>query len=123
MKRVELKDGDVVFFTPRTDNYGTAEFEICPVWKRKKLSEVWIYPAQQPDKKEYYHISVGYSASFGANSWTHKGIVAPKVWMFFWCAEHKTTAMRLYVPHNSNCFIVSILSDCSIYFDHKTGGI
>ena len=42
-----LDDGDKVKFIPSTRNLGTAEFTCCPVFKRGKLKEFYIYPQQQ----------------------------------------------------------------------------
>ena len=122
-----LKDGDVVEFdwndskapTPG-QSYGRAEFFICLVWntrgKRPRLKEFFVYPQQQRDVKHYYRVKCGWSNSFQAQAWTHKGMEEPKVWLHSWCKEHKGPSFRLYVPPFSKNFRVTTLSTVGIDF-------
>jgi hypothetical protein len=120
-KLKELTDGGVVEFVSSTYNDGRAEFTFCPVWKRGKITELFIYPRQQKrkDPAECWHIQCGFSASLTIGSWTHRGIDEPRVWMHFWCKEHKTQSCHVYVPANADCFEVRMGSSLGIYFTKK----
>lgn len=120
LKRKILKSNDIIFFEPMSDSLGHAEFEICPVFKRGKMTEIFIYPRQQPNVKYYYYYKVDYKpVDFSINSWTHKGIDMPEVWLNYWCKEHKCVTFVVYVPIKSNCFMLKTLSNLSITFDYK----
>ena len=121
-----LQTGDVVIFDPCDSkapspgqSYGRAEFFICLVWKYAKLKMFFVYPARQRDVKYFYRIECGFSDSFSVQSWTHKGIQKPEVWLHFWCKEHKCPAIKVYVPANSNQFTVQVLSTAGIDFDYS----
>jgi hypothetical protein len=119
-----LKDGDTVSFdatdskapTPGS-SLGTAEFAFCPQWNRGKLKAVHITPMQQREVSETFVVEGGFSDSFAVSSWTHKGIDAPRPWIWFWCKEHRCMGMRVYVPRNSSRFSVRVSSDIRIDFD------
>jgi hypothetical protein len=115
-----LEDGSIVHFKNSTKEYGQAEFGVCPVIKRGKLVDIFIFPLQQKDIENYYRIPVNYKPdSWSISSWTHKGIGDVRIWLFYWCKEHKCQGFRLYVPLESNCFEVSLLTTLSITFDRK----
>ena len=117
LKEKILNNGDKVFFTPLTEEYGLAEFQCCPIFKRGKLKEFYLHPDQQPDAKYYYKLDLNYSPyDFSIGSWTHKGIDSPQIWLHYWCKEHKCHGFRFYVPRNSNFFEVHFLSNLSINF-------
>jgi hypothetical protein len=120
LTKIDLTDDDIFNYKEQpfewmTEQYGRAEFVICPIWKGSSIKEVFIHPAQQPDAKHYYHIKGNWKGiSFGDllfNYDTIKGVQSklnsPKVWMTMWCKEHKCQSFRLYVPRNSNSFFVS----------------
>lgn len=118
LTEVILNNGDVVSFVPLTTKYGLAEFEICPVVKRGKLTDIYITPAQQPMAEHFYHIIVNYNPwSWSVGSWMHKGMEAPRVWNMYWCKTHKCQCFRVYVPRNSTKFSVELLTNLSIMFD------
>lgn len=120
LKQRILTDGAVVIFTPITVKCGRAEFVCCPVFNRGKLRELYLYPKQQPNAKEYFVYKFDYAPeNFRINSWTHKGISRPEIWIHGWCQEHKCASFRFYVPVNSNCFKVRALSIFSIDFDKE----
>lgn len=119
LTEVILTHDSVVPFTAFTKNYGRAEFQICPVVKRGKLKELFIYPKQQPDAKNFYHVVFGdYPPdAWQVMSWTHLGMNEPKVWLFNWCKEHKCQMISVYVPKQANSFRIHILSTFSIIFE------
>ena len=107
---IELKDNSEVGFTARHPSYGLAEFAFCPEWKRGKLIGFHIIPMNQVNAgSDTYHVTCN-ADSFAVLSWEHKGIARPWCWLHFWCEEHKTQSQRVYVPDNSNCFVVFILN-------------
>jgi len=118
-EEILLKDGDEVHFRWRTKNLGKAEFGFCPIFKRGKLKEIYIYPLQQEDCLTHYKIELGYQTDLSIESTSDlltRG-QEPFIWAHFWCKEHKCTSFRLYVPSESKKFIVSILSSVSILFE------
>lgn len=109
-----LKDGDVVYFDPRDSkapspgqSYGRAEFSFCPVWVRGKLKCVYIYHLQQRDIEFYYRWDLHGRDSLNIDSWTHKGIEAPRTWLHYYCQEHKCAGFRVYVPDGAHSFMLS----------------
>jgi hypothetical protein len=114
---IELVDGDVRPFVLLTHNLGRAEFTFCPVWKRGKVSEVFIYPRQQENIDYFYHVACGYSDSFQVSSWSHKGVENPKIWLHFWCKDHKCMSMHVYPPNSTDRLRVETGSTLSIYFE------
>jgi hypothetical protein len=118
-----LNDGDEVTFEPFDitaatpgENLGRAEFSFCPVWSRGKIKTLWIVPLQQREAKNIYCVN-GNFQNFMCSSWAHKGVKEPKVWMHFWCHEHKCAGFRVYVPENARRFSVTKLSTLQINFD------
>lgn len=117
MRKVELKEYEKYPFISHTDKYGNAEFSVCTRYTHGKLREIWLTSLQQEDFVEY-HYKFDYSPTdFSINSRTYKGINEPRIWIHGWCKEHKGQFMRLYVPRNSDCFTVQLLSNFSINFD------
>lgn len=115
----ELKNGDVVLFTLMDKKYGRAEFIFCPVWKRRKVVECWITPAQQPAARERYLVRSVHSTGFSIESWTHMALSDPKIWRSVWCRDHKAASLFVYPPDNSNNFLVQVMSDLSITFQRE----
>lgn len=118
MKQVELNDNGRIYFkwlddTPGGKNIGRAEFGFCPVWKRKRIKEIFIYKLQQRDITEHYHVEC-HGNGLSISSWT--GLDDPKIWMFFKCSEHKTMGMRVYVPSHSEYVEFHNLSTVSLVF-------
>lgn len=118
LKLYELKPNQAIPFVQRTKEYGNAEFEICPVFRRGILTDVWIYPAQQPHAKKFFHLAVNYKpSSFSVSAWIQKGLLDPRIWIMFWCKEHKCMSFRVYPPNGATNFEVHANSNLSINFD------
>ena len=118
LKCRELKENDMVRFDASSERYGTAEFIFCFVLKRGKLKELFIWPSQQANVTEFFHVALPYAPQqFGVSAWTHKEMDEPRSWMFFWCREHRCVAMRVYVPKQAKCFRVHFGSWFRIIFD------
>lgn len=119
LKQKEIKSNEKIFFTPRTEDYGCAEFVICPVFKYSRLKEVFIYPRQQPDAKEFFHIGKLNCDSFQIMSWTYKGTESPRIWRNYYCKEHKCVSFDVYPPKDTNYFYVQTLSILEVIFDRE----
>lgn len=103
---IELGDEDdiVIPYQAMHPRYGRAEFTICPVWKRGKIVEAWVYRRQQ-DLHEAFHFKV-----FGSTALVFSGRHEAHVWRQFWCQEHKTQSTEFYVPDGTTSLHVSRLS-------------
>ena len=84
--------------TPGGSNLGHAEFCVCLRFKRGRVSEFWVYPAQQRDTNTAWHYTGG-DIDFSISSYEH--LTDAKVWLYFWCKDHKCPSMRIYVPRYS----------------------
>ncbi len=90
--------------TPGGENLGRAEFEFCPIWKRGRMVELLVFPAQQRTDVLCYRLALtGRVRTF---SFTHRS-ASPRreearPWMMTWCQEHKTVSYRVYVPAYTN---------------------
>lgn len=114
-----LNDGDVVHFVNYTRNYGRAEFGFCPTYKYGKLKDLRIYPLQQADIDTFYRVNFKCSPlDWSIN--TSLASVDVKIWIFFWCKEHKSMSFRIYVPAGSSSFSIHMLSNFNVRF--KIGG-
>ena len=95
-------------FEAVTQNYGRAEFVVCPIIIRGKIREVYIYPLQQPNAKNYFYVENkdGWNGiHFGTLLLeNNKGIDQPCVWKTFYCKEHKCHSFEFYVPKSSKSF-------------------
>lgn len=125
-----LRHDDVVRFvaidkTPGGTNLGRAEFVFCPMWRCGRLERFFIEARQQRDLVDTQYVVETFKGEmFCVQSWTHRGIKEPRVWSSYWCKEHKTIALRVYVPNNANCFTVCTLqSGCGVNFDRVERGI
>lgn len=110
-----LRHGDRVAFTPFTENYGTAEFLFCAIWKRGRLVVLYIHPLQQPDTAQHYYRVNANSYGLSVPSWSRYEPSPDLVGM--WCKEHKCMCFRVYVPRESHSFTVSTLSTLSVNFE------
>ena len=120
MKIKEIKGSEKIYFKPMHKLYGHAEFVLCPVWFRGKIKELYITTQQQEPHRQFKVIS-GFSDQLYIDSWTHKGIDNPKIWLIGKCQEHKTQFIRIYVPINSNFIEVHIGSDLGLTFGYDEG--
>lgn len=118
MKTILLKDGKQYPFVWKTDRWGVAEFSVCPVYKYGKLKEFHMYSIQQEEDIHYVYKFDYAPLDFSISSWTHKGISTPRIWINYWCKEHKCASFRFYVPE-SDFFTVNVLSNFSINFDKE----
>ena len=92
-------------FIQRTEEYGTAEFEFCPVFKRGKMTDLFIVRCQQKNN-ECYHLALenlGFNKTtqFEIGSWTHK-TDSPTIWKNFWCKAHKAICFCTYAPKDTD---------------------
>lgn len=117
LKKIEVKDGSVIPYVWKTERLGRAEFQFCPIWKYGKLRELFIYPKQQENKSNYWHLHGLKCIDFQLKSWTHKGIENPWAWLYFWCEEHKCMGMNVYVPLDTSKLLVSVSSGLTIIFE------
>ena len=96
----------------------TAQFDICPIWRGEKIVEVYIYPVDQPNAKNYYYVKSEEEGFEGIDfehlhykyetiRGTQSRINFPIIWKTYWCNEHKTQAIRFYVPRHSQSFFLS----------------
>lgn len=98
LKKINLTGQDSISFEWRSDNYGRAEFAVCPIFKYGKMVEVHIYPKQQPNAKHYY---VWKGNAEGLYFQGYEGLENPKIWITSWCKEHKCHSFTMYVPTDS----------------------
>jgi hypothetical protein len=73
---------------------GRAEFEVCIKYKRRHISEFWVYPVQL--RMDTFWHYVGGDIDFALSS--YEGLEDPKAWLFFWCKLHKTSGFSVYAP-------------------------
>jgi hypothetical protein len=120
---IEVKDHITIPFlwldpTPGGSNLGRAEFEVCIKYKRGRVGEYWVYPAQQRDQKHFWHYAGG-DVDFCVSS--YERLEEPKAWLFYWCKTHKAQAMRIYAPPNSKFLRLDYhgVSFCRTDWDQK----
>ena len=99
---VEIEFGKVIEFTDITRNLGRAEFQLCPVFYRGRMTDLYIDRWQQ-ENGEWYHLNL--------KSYKIKGLWLscyglddhfPSVWQTTWCDMHKCHSLELYVPTGSS---------------------
>lgn len=112
---IEIEDEQSIEFDGYHKDYGRAEFEICIMWKRNKISEVFIYPKQQ-DVNHYYHYKPKNPYSTSISYSGYQGLDSPEIWFQYWCKDHKTVCTRLYVPEDSKYLWFHPLSTLTIGF-------
>src|SRR3954464_8060413 len=93
---VELEEHKDYPFVWRTDRYGVAEFSVCPVYKYGKLKEFHMHGSQQEEHNHYVYRFDYVPYDWSISSWSHKGMEPPKIWINFWCKEHKCASFRFY---------------------------
>lgn len=100
----EIKVNDVIPYVWRTDNYGVAEFELCPVFKNGYMEKLFIYRKQQIERDAFV-INIKKTGlkikTFMVESWISR-TEAPRIWRNMWCKEHKCVLFEVYVPHDTN---------------------
>ena len=102
-KETVISIGDSISYKYEDKNYGRAEFVVCPVFKRGIMRECYIYPMQQPEYFEkYFKIDLSGRKTRVISLSSHPPFEAdPRVWMMFWCKEHKCFSFELYVADNT----------------------
>lgn len=114
LKLIKITSEDKIKYVPITEKYGRAEFEFCPVFKYGKMKKIFIYPRQQ-EVDYYYELETNNQKQFQITSWIHK-TDSPKIWIEYWCKEHKTICHRVYVPNNTDTLEFESLSVFEIRF-------
>ena len=108
MKIIEIKIGDSIPYIWKTEKYGRAEFEFCPVYKYGYLKEIYIYPRQQNINKIYV-VKIDYKVrNFQIEGTPYE--TNERHWLNYWCKEHKTICQTWYVPSNSYSLKISAYS-------------
>ena len=97
----EIKSTDVIGYVDRTDKWGTAEFQICTLFKRGYLKEVYFTRRQQENNENYCLKVEGKINVFCITAWTHK-TEHPRIWRQFWCKDHKSICHETYVPRGTS---------------------
>ena len=103
---IGMKEPDTIKFDWKSEDYGRAEFILCPIWRRGKLRKVFLYPAQQPSAEFYYEIIpkdhhwVGIFFGHFLNE-EKDSLSQPDIWDSFWSKQHKCQAFRFHVPVGS----------------------
>lgn len=123
----EITLDDVITYTWKTPMYGRAEFQLCPVFKRGRMTDLYIYRRQQPQEKEQaYHIDLSKDVHWKIACFTIDAQLYfdnPHTWRNFWCKEHKTISFETYVPSNTNIIQFHAFSDnIQIQFREKRVG-
>jgi hypothetical protein len=95
---VNLDYTDTISYLWKHEKWGRAEFSICPIFRRNKLVDLWIDPIQQ-ENKNLYHLQL---ASRNFQLKLDRTIVSIAPWLYHYCADHKCTSFRVYVPDNTN---------------------
>ena len=98
--------GDTIEYIPATPNYGRAEFQICPVFRRGYLRECYIYHLQQENITQYHKLIVPDDLKINVIYFSCFPPDNVKIWQTFWCKEHKSHSLELYVPDNRHSFTI-----------------
>lgn len=99
---IQLAEGNVIYFAPKHELYGHAEFVFCVEWKRGKIRRVHVTPHQQGRKERWCLECAWGPTTFQVGSWEHKGIEVPRMWISGYCRGHKAISYSVYVPLNAN---------------------
>jgi len=103
-KLVTVDDSIAIHFvaldpTPGGSNLGRAEFTVCQIFKYGKPKGYFVYPRQQRDVDTCWYVT--YVSFQGISIGSYGNIDPPRVWNTFWCKDHKTMGLDMYVPNNS----------------------
>jgi len=106
-KIVKISLDDKIYYTPVTEMWGRAEFDICPVFKRGYLRQIHIIRRQQETKEEFVldlerELNPSRIREFSITSEYGVEKPLPKIWRNFWCIVHKTISFSVYVPVDTN---------------------
>lgn len=99
MKKIPIEENKKYKFISRTKRLGCAEFIVCPVFKYRKLVNVYVYPKQQ-ENRNYFYVWEGEARGLWLTG--YEGLGDPNVWQTFYCKEHKCHSLEMYVPVGSN---------------------
>ncbi len=115
LRVIEITGEEKLPFQFMHERYGRAEFEICAKFHRGKVSEVWVIPRQQDVDYIYqYKPPTPFSTAISYSG--YDGLDYPNVWYQYWCKEHKTMCVRLYVPNDAKFLWIHPLSTLTIGF-------
>jgi len=106
-REVEIEWGRRYPFIGRTENWGTAEFVVCPVFKYGHITDFHCFSKQQEDAVHYFGNVKGLERT-GLWFSSYEGLGDASVWRTFWCKEHKSHSMALYVPSGSGAIAFEI---------------
>lgn len=101
-----------IYFDWIHQNYGRAEFVVCPKFKRGRIYQVFLTTKQQVPIRGW--IFKANSNSLSISSYTE--LDTPKVWIHGWCKDHKTQYTAFYSPSNAEFLDVQILSTFHLTF-------
>lgn len=103
-----------IAYEPFHPQYGRAEFQICPIWKRGRIVECWVYPRQQvrAERDVCWHLEASSNGLTLGGFGRHE----PKLWHIGWCKEHKTATYSVYVPDGTNELQITVLDSLSFRF-------
>lgn len=114
-EKILTEDYKEIPFTWKTDKCGHAEFVVCPIVKRGKIREVYVYPSQQPKAEDYFVFKADWGLEgihFGTHLKTDGKISQPIVWKTHFCKEHKSHSFNMYVPVESKAFFLTTGLGC-----------
>jgi len=106
LKPIEITLDSKIDYKAKHPSFGRAEFQICPVFKRGYIRELFIYRKQQ-EARTFYHLDLESELEgsrinvFSITAWSHETDY-PRIWRNFWCKEHKTISFEVYVPDNTD---------------------
>ncbi len=106
-----LKPGDFIEYIPRTDNYGCAEFFICPVFSGVFIKELHITPLQQVTNKVYV-LKLNPGSTYQQVSFSPPIDSPINIWMSGWCSIHNCYGLRFYVPKDERYTCMYIEPHC-----------
>ena len=100
---------DKITFQDFTQQYGRAEFIICPIFRHGKCKRVYITALQQKREIRDWVLDLPYAVEcVWFSSWVHKGLSEPRIWRQYYCKEHKCLTSELYVPTGSGCMTFEV---------------
>lgn len=107
-KKITVKN--TISFVDLSQMYGRAEFTFCPVFKHGKCDTIYIQALQQEREDKFFVLELkDYKINcLHIESWSYKGIEAPRIWRQFWCKEHKCLTNEVYVPPKTSKIVFGL---------------
>lgn len=97
----EITINDVIKYQLLHPSYGRAEFEVCPVFKHGKMTELFIYRRQQ-DTSDIYRLVIPQAMKIDRFHIESLNNEQPHTWMEMWCKLHKTITHKVYAPNGTS---------------------